>query len=55
MWVEVGVKRVRKRAFLLFLWGAQAEGFTASGMVFAAPGILPRLLEGPATSGWLLL
>ena len=43
MWVEVWVKRVRKPAFLVFLWGTQAEGFTASGMVFAAPGILPWL------------
>ena len=43
VWVEVWVKRVRKPAFLVFLWGTQAEGFTASGMVFAAPGILPWL------------
>lgn len=43
VWVEVWVKRVRKRAFLLFLWGAQAEGFTASGMVFVALAILPQL------------
>ena len=43
VWVEVWVSRIRKPTFSCFLCGAQAEGFTASGMAFVAPGILPGL------------
>lgn len=43
VWVELWVSRIRKRTFSCFLCGAQAEGFTASGMVFVAPGVLPGL------------
>lgn len=45
------MKRIRKPAFWHFLCGAQAEGFTASGLVFVALAFCPALEGLPPPGG----